>query len=80
VPGRPSLRLFEVRRRGRGPLLVMWEQRDSFTGEDQPPVAFDWSWPAAEATAVDAFGRAQPAGAADGRLRLQVSDTPLLVE
>ena len=78
VPGRPSLRLFEVRRHRRGPLLVVWEQRDSFTGEDQPPVAFEWPWPAAEATVVDAFGRAQPAGPGGGRLRLQVSDTPLL--
>jgi hypothetical protein len=78
VPGRPSLRLFEVERRGRGPMLVVWEQRDAFTGEDQPPVAFDWPWPAAEATVVDAFGRAQPAEVGDGRLRLQVSGTPLL--
>jgi hypothetical protein len=23
------------------PLLVVWEQRDSFDGEDEPPVAFD---------------------------------------
>jgi hypothetical protein len=80
VPGRPSLRLFEVERRGRGPLLVVWEQRDSFSGEDQPPVAFERPWPAAAATAVDARGRAQPAEPAGGRLRLQVSGTPLLVE
>jgi hypothetical protein len=37
VPGRPSLYLFEVRRRGLGPLLVVWDQRDSFSGEDDPP-------------------------------------------
>jgi hypothetical protein len=80
VPGRPGLRLFQVDRRGRGRLLVVWDQRDSFSGEDQPPVPFDWPWPAAGATAVDAFGRAQPAEPGDGRLRLQVSDTPLLVE
>ena len=42
-------------------------------------MAFERPWPAA-AVAVDAFGRAQPAEPSGGRLRLQVSDTPLLVE
>ena len=32
LPGRPSPLLFEVRRRGPGPLLVVWEQRDPFHG------------------------------------------------
>jgi hypothetical protein len=79
VPGRPGLSLFEVERRGRDPLLVVWDQRDAFTGEDDPPVPFDRPWPASRAAAVDAFGQAQPAEVLDGRLRLQVSDTPLLV-
>jgi hypothetical protein len=71
--------VFEVRRRGRGPLLVVWERRDSFAGEDDPPVAFDWPWPTARATAVDAFGQAQPVEVLDGRARLQVSLTPLFI-
>jgi hypothetical protein len=79
VPERPSLFLFEVERAGRGPLLVAWELRDSFSGEDEPPVAFPWPWPAAEARAVDALGQAQPAEVRDGRLELAVSVTPLLV-
>jgi hypothetical protein len=79
VPGRPSLYLFEVRRRGLGPLLVVWDQRDSFSGEDDPPVAFDWPWPEARAAAVDAFGQPQPAEVRDGRVHLEASITPLLV-
>jgi hypothetical protein len=79
VPGRPGLYLFEVGRHDRDPLLVVWEQRDSFSGEDDPPVAFDWPWPATRATAVDAFGQPQPAEVLDGRLHLRVSDTPLFV-
>jgi hypothetical protein len=79
VPGRPSLYLFEVRRRGRGPLLVVWDQRDSFSGEGDPPVAFDWPWPEARAAAVDAFGQPQPAEVRDGRVHLEASITPLLV-
>jgi hypothetical protein len=79
VPERPSVFLFEVHRGGRGPLLVVWNQRDSFHGEDEPTIAFDWPWPAAQAKAVDALGQAQPAAANDGRVHLQVSVTPLFV-
>jgi len=79
VPERPSVYLFEVHRGGRGPLLVVWNQRDSFHGEDEPPIAFDWPWPAAQAKAVDALGQAQPAAANDGRVHLQVPVTPLFV-
>ncbi|HEX8133268.1 MAG TPA: hypothetical protein VF880_07545 [Actinomycetes bacterium] len=79
VPARPGLSLFQVRRRGRGPLLVVWEPRVSFDGEDEPPVAFDWPWPAVGATAVDALGQAQPAEVRDGRVALRVSLTPLFV-
>jgi hypothetical protein len=79
VPGRPSLYLFEVRRRGLGPLLVVWDQRDSFSGEDDPPVAFDWPWLEARAAAVDAFGQPQPAEVRDGRVHLEASITPLLI-
>jgi hypothetical protein len=79
VPGRPSLYLFEVRRRGLGPLLGVWDQRDSFSGEDDPPVAFDWPWPEARAAAVDAFGQPQPAEVRDGGVHLEASVTPLLI-
>jgi len=75
----PEIPGYEVRRRGRGPLLVVWDQRDSFSGEDDPPVAFDWPWPEARAAAVDAFGQPQPAEVRDGRVHLEASITPLLV-
>jgi len=79
VPERPSLSVFEVRRRRRGPLLVVWDQRDAFDGEDEPPVAFDWPWPAAPPVAVDALGQAQPAEVLDGRVKLSVSLTPVFI-
>jgi hypothetical protein len=79
VPERPDLFLFDVRRSGRGRLLVVWQHRDSFYGEDEPPVPLDWPWPVAYAVAVDAFGQTQPVEVGDGRVRLQVSLTPLFV-
>ena len=79
VPAQPDVFVFEARRAGRGPLLVVWDHRDPFDGEDQPPVPFDWPWPAAPARAVDALGQAQPVEVVDGRVRLQVSVTPVFV-
>jgi hypothetical protein len=58
---------------------VIWQQRDSFHGEDEPPVAFDWPWPAGYAVAVDALGQTQPVELRYGRVLLQVSLTPLFV-
>jgi hypothetical protein len=58
---------------------VVWDQRDPFSGEDDPPVPFDWPWPATKATAVDALGQPQPAEVVGGRVQLRVSPTPLFV-
>ena len=79
VPEKPDLFVFEARRAGRGSLLVVWDHRDPFDGEDQPPVPFDWPWSAARARAVDALGQAQPVEVQDGRVQLQVSLTPIFV-
>jgi hypothetical protein len=75
-----TLRAFEADRAGRGPLLVLWDQRDPFDGEDQPPLTVTWPWPAAAAAVTDAFGRSWTVPARDGGLRLAVTDTPLLIE
>jgi Beta-galactosidase len=79
VPAQPELFLFEVDRAGREPMFVVWAQRDSFTGEDELTVTFDWIWPAAQASAVDALGQAQSVELHEGRLTAQVSLTPLFI-
>ena len=78
--GRPGLYAFEVDRAGRGPLLVVWDHRDPFDGEDEPPADVSWPWPAATATVTDVFGRAQTVQCQDGQIQLAVSVTPLFVE
>ena len=72
---RPGLRAFEVDRPGRGPLLVIWDHRDPFDGEDEPPVEVTWPWPAATATLTDVFGRTWTVRVQDGQIRLPVSGT-----
>jgi hypothetical protein len=77
--GPPTLHAVTVDRAGRGPLLVLWDQRDAFHGEDEPPVTVTWPWPAAAAAVTDAFGQARTARSQDGQLRLPVSVTPLFI-
>jgi hypothetical protein len=63
-----------------GPLLVLWDHRDPFDGEDEPPANVTWPWPAATATLTDAFGHGWTARCQDGQIRLPLSVTPLFVE
>ena len=77
--GRPTLYAFEVDRAGRGPLLVLWDHRDTFGGEDEPPVSITWPWPAATATVTDVFGQARTVLGRDGQIELPVSVTPVFV-
>jgi hypothetical protein len=79
-PAHPSIYVFQVDRGTRGPLYVVWEQRDPFTGEDAPPVPFAWPWSAKHAHAVDALGTKVPVTVEAGRLRLSVSLTPIYLE
>ncbi|HEV8222457.1 MAG TPA: hypothetical protein VGQ05_19470 [Streptosporangiaceae bacterium] len=76
----PSVRAFEVTRDGRGPLLVLWDQRDTFHGEDEPPVPVRLPWRAPSATVTDAFGETWPVNAEDGALPLRLGATPLFAE
>jgi hypothetical protein len=81
LPEQPGVWLFEVDRGRRGPLRVIWDRRDSFDGEDAPPVNVELDWTdTAPAVARDALG-ARPAVTARGkRLRIPVSDTPIFIE
>jgi hypothetical protein len=65
---------------GRGPLLVIWDHRDPFDGENEPPVEVTWPWPTSAATVTDVFGHGWTTRCQDGQIRLPVSGTPLFVE
>jgi hypothetical protein len=79
-PDRPSIFLFNVDRGERGPLYVVWERRDAFSGEDLPSVVFACHWSGRTATAVDTFGAVVPTSITEQRLMLSISDTPIYVE
>lgn len=70
---------FTVERDGRPPLHVLWDHRDTYAGEDQPPVEVSVPWAAPGAVAVDAFGAHQQVDVHDGVLRVALTDTPVLI-
>lgn len=79
-PEHPTIYLFEVQRRERSSLFVVWERRDAFSGENEPSTPFSWPWPAPQAQAIDAFGITIPTKVSDGYLHLAVSLTPVFIE
>lgn len=76
----PNIYLFEMRRHKRGPLFVIWERRDAFSGEDEPPTPFTWPWSAPLVLALDVFGETIATEVHNGHIHLSVSSTPLFLE
>jgi hypothetical protein len=70
---------FTVERDARPPLLVLWDHRDAFDGEDQPPVRVSLPWTAPRATGLDAFGADHHVEVRDGLLHVAITDTPVFV-
>jgi hypothetical protein len=85
IPDKPSVLFFEVDRGKRGPIYVVWERRDSFSGEDSPATALDLPWSdktgnSKTASAIDVLGQTVPTQLMGKNLRLQVSLTPIFIE
>lgn len=72
--------VFTVDREDRPRLLVLWDHRDTFDGEDQPPVPVSLPWTAPDASAVDAFGTPHKVEVRGGQLHTMLTDTPVFVE
>ncbi|QBD74524.1 hypothetical protein EPA93_00340 [Ktedonosporobacter rubrisoli] len=79
LPERPGTYLFEVQRGKSGSLFVVWERRDTFSGEDEAPVAFDLPWRSQQAQAFDAFGEKVATRLTDGHLQLEITSTPVFI-
>lgn len=80
VPDIPAVYLFTIERRSGTPLLVVWERRDAYTGEDAPSTGFEWPWPAPGAHATDALGQNVPVDVRSGRVCCRISVTPTFIE
>jgi len=84
--GHPDIFFFKIDRGDRGDLYVAWEKRDPFTGEDFPPVLFNWTFPWSRVGITDLLGlqySTKPNGiasSANGVVTLELTDTPIFVQ
>jgi hypothetical protein len=60
-------------------VLVAWDVRDPFDGEDQPAVEVSLPWDAPSASAIDAFGAPVTSTVDGSRVTLRLTDTPVFV-
>jgi hypothetical protein len=79
LPEHPTVFAFRIDRANRAPVLVIWEKRDTFYGEDAESITIAVPWSLSSPHAVNAFGNRQTTSTASGRVILQVSDTPVFV-
>jgi len=80
VEGHPNVFLFEVHRKRRGAAYVVWEQRDSFSGEDMPADVLELPLALNRARASDVFGNVVKVAVEKRGVSLPVSLTPVYIE
>lgn len=79
--GNEDLFLYEiVKQDNLSKFYVIWERRDLFYGEDQPPITFEFQTGFNSATVTDVFGKAETKSTVNGILSLNITDTPLFIE
>lgn len=80
VPGKPLLYYFKITKTDGNTVHVVWEKRDTFSGENQPATNYVLPWTPKAAKAVDTFGKTIPSKISNGNLEISVSDTPIFIE
>ena len=80
VASQPSVVLFRVDRGTKSPVWVAWERRDAFSGEDAPSVNVDLAAGVKVSHATDVFGHPGVLQMVDGRARIAVTDTPVVLQ
>ncbi len=75
----PGINSFRIDRPGREPSVVLWQDGDAFSGEEQPTacVAVPWRWEAARV--IDVFGASQSVAVHSGSVHVAVPVTPVFV-
>lgn len=72
--------LFKITRYGVDDLLIGWEKRDRFHGENEPPTNLSLQISAENVKITDVFGNNEVQHVKEGSIQLQLTDTPLFVE
>jgi hypothetical protein len=80
LPERPNVYLFKIQRHERGPIIVVWEKHDAFSGEGEPSATLTLKRPKTSVQAMDVFGETIPIKIIDDLLLLSISLTPVFIE
>jgi hypothetical protein len=76
----PDIYLFEVTRYDDGKLYVVWEKRDQFSGEDEPPIDFTFRVPWQSVYSCELFGSQAIIPVINGDLTIAITDTPIFIQ
>jgi len=75
-----DVHLFAIEKGGGKRLYVLWEKRDPFRGEDQPPTSFQLDIKAKSMIIEDIFGKQEVKFVVQDSLKIEITDTPLYLE
>jgi hypothetical protein len=80
VTDNPDIYLFEVTRYDDGKLYVVWEKRDQFSGEDEPPIDFTFRVPWQSVYICELFGSQSIIPVINEDLTIAITDTPVFIQ
>jgi len=75
----PTVWLYEILRADGSTIYVIWHQRDSFDGEDEPAFEATFEVPWAAVEAIDVFGEAVEPQFDSGMVTMPITDTPVFL-
>ncbi|MBI5198318.1 MAG: hypothetical protein HZA19_06895, partial [Nitrospirae bacterium] len=78
--GREDIYFYRLERGTGSPKYVLWQRRDIVEGEDLPPFSYEVQTEWEKVRVTDVFGRSREVASKNGKVRLEVTDTPLYLE
>jgi hypothetical protein len=80
VPVDGAAQAYRIARDGGPAVLVAWDVRDPFDGEDEPPVEVSLPWDRPAAMVIDAFGEPVKSTVDGSLVTLWLTDTPVFIQ
>ena len=77
--GNKDIFLFKIDK-DNGEIYILWEKRDLFYGEEEPPTVFEVQTGFNKVLITDVFGEQSIIETENGVLRVNITDTPIYIE
>ncbi|MBC2726096.1 hypothetical protein [Desulfosporosinus sp.] len=75
-----NIYLYEIKKHNDKKIYVLWERRDVYYGEEQPPTLFKFNFGFNKAHITDVFGKEEVSSTINRILSLEITDTPVYIE